>query len=111
MSNFFIDPEIARAKTLDTSFYTDLEIFQSAKEKLFAASWQFIGSTELVKEPGEAFPLTILEDYLDEPLVLCKDKNGTIRLLSNVCTHRGNIIVDKACKLVNLRCRYHGRLF
>jgi choline monooxygenase len=28
-----------------------------------------------------------------------------------VCTHRGNLIVDKPCKVNDLRCRYHGRRF
>ena len=28
-----------------------------------------------------------------------------------MCTHRGNIIVDKPCQLSHLRCRYHGRTF
>jgi choline monooxygenase len=111
MNKFYIDPVIARARTLDTSFYTDPELFQSTKEKLFASSWQFIGSTELLNEPGDVYPLTLLEDYLDEPLVLSRDKTGSIHLLSNVCTHRGNKIAEKACKMAHLRCRYHGRLF
>jgi phenylpropionate dioxygenase-like ring-hydroxylating dioxygenase large terminal subunit len=111
MPRFYIDPNIARATTLDTSFYTDPELFLTVKEKLFASSWQFIGNTELVNEPGSVYPCTLLENYLDEPLVLTRDKNNTVHLLSNVCTHRGNIIADGPCKLNNLRCKYHGRLF
>jgi choline monooxygenase len=111
MPQFYIDPNIAKAKTLDTSFYTDAQLFFAVKEKLFASSWQFIGNTELVKEPGDVYPFTLLENYLDEPLMLTKDKNNAVHLLSNVCTHRGNIIADKPCKLNNLRCKYHGRLF
>ncbi len=111
MSLFFIDPGIAKARTLDTSFYTDPQFFTAAREKLFASSWQFIGNTELVKEPGDVYPFTLLENYLDEPLVLTRDKENSVRLLSNVCTHRGNIIADKPCRVSNLRCKYHGRLF
>jgi choline monooxygenase len=111
MSAFSIDPNIAKAQTLDTSFYNDPLVFESAKEKLFAPSWQFIGNTDLVKEPGEVYPFTLLENYLDEPLVLTRDKGHSVHLLSNVCTHRGNIVADKPCKQTNLRCKYHGRLF
>jgi len=32
-------------------------------------------------------------------------------LLSNVCTHRGNIVADKPCNASHLRCKYHGRQF
>ena len=31
--------------------------------------------------------------------------------MSNVCTHRGNLMVYEPCKLNQLRCKYHGRLF
>lgn len=129
MPRFTIDPDIARARTLDTAFYTDPALFALAKEKLFAPSWQFIGDSHRVDGSGEgermagssdgertaisgdAWPFTLLEGYLDEPLVLVRDTFGTLRLLSNVCTHRGNIVVNEPCSLAHLRCRYHGRLF
>jgi choline monooxygenase len=111
MPRFFIHPDIAQARTPHTDLYTDPVLFKLAKEKLFAPSWQFIGDTGLVPSPGEAYPFTLLEGFLDEPLVLTKDENGTHRLLSNVCTHRGNLVVNEPCRLAHLRCRYHGRLF
>ncbi len=111
MNRFYTDPRIAAAKTLDTSFYTDPEVFETTKEKLFAASWQFVGSSDLVPIPGSAYPFTLLEPYLDEPLVLTRDKNNSINLLSNVCTHRGNLVATEPCSLNHLRCKYHGRQF
>lgn len=111
LPRFIIDPDIARATTLDTAFYTDPELFTLAKEKLFAPSWQFIGDDTLAAAAGDAFPLTLLEGYLEEPLVLVRDKDRELRLLSNVCTHRGNIVVNEQCSLTQLRCRYHGRVF
>ncbi len=109
--NFFVDENIARAKTIDTSFYTDKNLFEEMKERLFASSWQFIGNTELVKDNTDVYPFFLLENYIDEPLMLTRDKNNIVRLLSNVCTHRGNVVADKPCKSNNLRCKYHGRLF
>ena len=112
MSIFQVHPNIAKAKTIDTSIYTNEEYFELAKEKIFAPSWQFIGSKELVKFSGDVQPLTLLPGYLNEPLMLTKDINENIHCLSNVCTHRGNLVAYKACsKARNLRCKYHGRLF
>ena len=111
MPRFSVDPDISVAKTIDTDIYNRTEVFDQFREKIFAPSWQFIGSEELVKEAGEVCPFTLLPDYLDEPLVLTRDKMSELNLLSNVCTHRGNIIAEKPCKQANLRCRYHGRLF
>ena len=33
------------------------------------------------------------------------------KCLTNVCTHRANIIVHDRCNLTDLRCMYHGRKF
>jgi choline monooxygenase len=111
MPDFFVDPNIAKAQTIDTAFYTSPEVFEACKEKIFAPSWQFIGDEGIVKENGEVYPFTLLPGYLDEPLLLTRDKAGQLNLLSNVCTHRGNLVADKQCKLNDLRCRYHGRKF
>jgi choline monooxygenase len=111
MPDFFVDPDIFKAKTLDASFYTSAEVFEHCREKIFAPSWQFIGNEEMIEETGDVYPFTLLPDYLNEPLLLTKDKTGEINLLSNVCTHRGNIVAEKACKLSSLKCRYHGRMF
>ena len=43
--------------------------------------------------------------------LLTKDANQQIYCLSNVCTHRGTVLVGEACQSANLRCRYHGRQF
>jgi len=111
MRDFTVDPDIARAHTIHTDFYTSQEVFQECKEKIFSSAWQFIGNTELVNNNEDVFPFTLLEKFLDEPLLLSKDKSGSLHLCSNVCTHRGNIIVEKACSIPKLRCRYHGRTF
>ncbi len=111
MSRYSIDKNIAKAKTISTDFYTDPSVFEESKEKIFSKCWQLVGNTNMVKEPGECHPFTLLEKYIDEPLVLVKDKENEIRCLSNVCTHRGTIVVNGPCKVSKLRCRYHGRNF
>lgn len=108
---FHVDPDITRARTIDTAVYTDAGIFEVAKEKIFAASWQFVGHTDLVKEPGSVWPFTLLDQCLNEPLVLSRDQSGQLHCLSNVCTHRGNLLAYTPCKSSQLRCKYHGRVF
>jgi choline monooxygenase len=111
MTNFTVDPNIAKAKTLHTDFYKSQQVFEECKEKFFARSWQFIGSEDVVENVGDVHPFNLLPGYLDEPLLLTRDKSHQINLLSNACTHRGNLVADKACNTTNLRCRYHGRMF
>jgi choline monooxygenase len=108
---FHVDNDISQAKTLDTDFYLKEEFFQQSREKIFSSCWQFIGDTDQVKDKGWVTPVNLLENFMDEPLVISKDKNERLHCLSNVCTHRGNRIVEKPCKLTDIRCKYHGRRF
>lgn len=111
MGDFFIDKNIAKAKTIDTLFYKSEEYFQKSKERIFVPSWQFIGDTDRVAEPNSAYPFILLQNYLNEPLVLTRDAEGNVRCMSNVCTHRGNLLVPEPCKLKQIGCKYHGRQF
>jgi choline monooxygenase len=111
MSQFAIDDNIAKAKTLHTDFYTSPAHFEASKEMIFARSWQFAVDADKVNQPGSAYPFTLLPGYLNEPLLLTRDKEDNMHCLSNVCTHRGNLMVHEPCKLAQLRCRYHGRQF
>jgi choline monooxygenase len=109
--DFAIDSDIRRASTLPGYVYSDADYFELQKDRVFARSWQWIGDAAKVRAPGRVFPFTMLEGSLDEPLVLTADDQGVVRCLSNVCTHRGAIVVEGEGHLKSLRCRYHGRRF
>ncbi len=111
IEKYFIDPDIKKAETLPAHFYRSEEVFQRAKDEIFTKSWHFVGDSGIVKIPGSVYPFTILEGYLDEPLLLTRDHVDNIHCLSNVCTHRGNILVENPDVLKVMQCRYHGRRF
>ena len=104
-----VDKNIAQAETLSKEFYLSDSIFNTAKEKIFAPSWQLITHSTLLGE-ANVYPFTFLSDHLDEPLLITK--NGeTFHCFSNVCTHRAHLVETQSCKTKKLRCRYHGRTF
>lgn len=107
MSELKIDADIRRAETLSSRFYTDDSFFEASKEKIFARTWQFVGTADEIKNLK---PFTILENFLDEPVLFAK-QNDKLNCLSNVCTHRGKILIEKACAANKIRCGYHGRRF
>ncbi|MBI5915055.1 MAG: aromatic ring-hydroxylating dioxygenase subunit alpha [Bacteroidetes bacterium] len=106
-----IEENIRKASTLPGAFYRDKAVFETVKEKIFAATWHYVADAGVVKNPGDVHPFTLLPGVLDEPLVLARDREGHLRCLSNVCTHRGKIIVEQPGNLGMLRCGYHGRCF
>lgn len=106
-----IEKDIKRAHTLPSSFYSDPALFEQCKEKVFAKSWQYLTDSDSLKVPGTALPWTMLPGCIDEPLVLTRDSSDKLHCLSNVCTHRGNLLVEGECHVQSMRCRYHGRRF
>ncbi len=105
-----VNPDIARARTLDAAFYHDQQWLTRAREEIFVPSWQFIGDESLVPGIGSCHPFSLLPGLLNEPLLLTRDEEG-IHCMPNVCTHRGNLVVRESCTQPQLRCTYHGRLF
>jgi choline monooxygenase len=108
---YSVDPDITVASTIDSAFYRDEAAYALARERIFARTWQWVGDLADVATPGTLAPRALLPGLLDEPLLLARDAAGTLRCLSNVCTHRGNILVMAACKADQIRCGYHSRRF
>ena len=106
-----IDEDIRKASTLPGWVYTEPETYARIRERVFARSWQLVGDVDRVKVPGQVAPFTLLESLLDEPLLLTRDKADEIHCLSNVCTHRANLVSEHEGVEPFLRCRYHGRRF
>jgi choline monooxygenase len=111
LASLSVDPDIGRASTLPAWAYADPEVLAACRERVFAPSWQLVADTDRVKVPGRVLPFTLLEGLLDEPLLLTRDRSDRLHCLSNVCTHRGNLVAESEGVEQALRCRYHGRRF
>ena len=108
---YAVDADIRVAATLDAAFYRDEGAYAATRERVFARTWQWIGDLGDVAA-SESFALReLLSGLLDEPLLLARDAAGTLRCLSNVCTHRGNILVHGPGRGSHIRCGYHSRRF
>jgi choline monooxygenase len=110
-----VNEQIECAQTLASQFYTDPAILDIEKTRIFRRTWQLVGT--LSQNCGEVngFKRTISDpetfftaEVVGEPVVVVRDKRGTLRAFSNVCRHRaGPIALGSGCKSV-LRCAYHG---
>lgn len=111
MSQFSINDRIEEAETLPAEFYSNPDIFEQLKENIFVHSWHWIGEDSLVPLEGSVYPFTLLDGFLNEPLLITRDQSSNIHCLSNVCTHRANLVVQHPGKTRQLTCAYHGRIF
>jgi choline monooxygenase len=112
MNRFFVHQDISKAHTIHKAIYSDLAIFEVLKEKVFAHSWQFTTDMDQVPKVGDIFPFVFMDDCIPEPLMITRHQNQQLYCLSNVCTHRGNLLTHEKCHSPNgITCKYHGRRF
>ncbi|HLQ37746.1 MAG TPA: SRPBCC family protein [Planctomycetota bacterium] len=110
MTSSPIDPDVARARTPDGGCY-GAAAFAAQQQRLFPRTWHLAPIDRQAPEPGQVLPWTMLPGALDEPLLWTRADDGVVRCLSNVCTHRGNVLYDVAAARTVIRCGYHGRTF
>lgn len=113
-SDFVVDPDIRRAESLPPSAFTDPRIAELEREWVLNRSWCYVPQppdgarlSTVLRPPGSHMPFTLL----DMPLMLKRDSWGTLRCLSNVCTHAWNILVDEPGQSKAIVCGAHGRRF
>ena len=96
---------LERARTIPSSWYHDPAIYDLEKKAVFGSTWQMVGRTEQVAQPG-AF---ITADIAGEPILVIRDEKGVLRAFYNVCRHRaGRVAHECDGQTDRLRCRYHG---
>jgi len=106
-----VDEDVAKASTLPAAFYSDPAWFRATCDRVLARTWHLVADASEVPAAGSVRPLDLLPGALSEPLLLSTDEAGATRCLSNVCTHRGNVLVSEPCAEKAIRCGYHGRRF
>jgi choline monooxygenase len=110
-----VSERIECAQTLASRFYTDPSILEIEKARIFRRTWQLVGTLDHACGEVNGLQRTIADretfftaEVAGEPIVVVRDKEGTLRAFSNVCRHRaGPIALGSGCKNV-LRCGYHG---
>ena len=102
-----IDPDIAKAQTLPSRYYTDERVFSDIISG-FSGCWHFAAHESQLAEHN-VLPLDHIEHMIGEQMLLTRDE--IVRCVSNVCTHRGMLVATEPCSASTLRCGYHGRTF
>ncbi len=84
-------------------FYTSADLFELEKESVFLKSWICVGRADEIPEPGDFYTL----DIIGEPLIVVRTQDGSCKVLSNVCRHRGSVIMQGRGNSKKFSCPYH----
>jgi phenylpropionate dioxygenase-like ring-hydroxylating dioxygenase large terminal subunit len=96
---------VNKAKGLPNEHYISPEMFAEEKQSVLFKNWSGVGFGVDVPNPGDAKPI----DFLGMPLLMVRDRDGTIGVFQNTCRHRGMILVDEPKNIRGtIRCPYHS---
>ncbi|MGI9373067.1 MAG: aromatic ring-hydroxylating oxygenase subunit alpha [Hyphomicrobiales bacterium] len=96
---------VTTARGLPNSFYTNKEVFDLEKRAVFGNNWACIGFAKDVPNPGDAKPI----EFLDQPYLAVRGKDGEVRVFENICRHRGMILMTEPTSTKGvIRCPYHS---
>lgn len=99
--------DVNESCTLPPAFYTSEEFFEFEKEAIFGHEWFCVGRTSQIPNVGDFFTRT----FLDEPLIIVRDKEGAVRVLSAVCQHRGMVVAEGEGNCSKFTCLYHHWIY
>lgn len=100
-----LEESLQQGFTLPAEWYTDQAVFNAERARIFRRSWQFVGFSEQLAEPGCFFSARVG----DTPLVLTRDLDSVLHAFINVCRHRGSeLVLAESGRRQTLQCHYHA---
>jgi phenylpropionate dioxygenase-like ring-hydroxylating dioxygenase large terminal subunit len=93
-----------QARAMPKSVYTSPEFAADEQEHIFAKDWLCAGRADSLKAPGDYLTMEIS----GEPIIVLRDRSGSLRAMSNVCRHRMSILLEGRGNTRSIICPYHA---
>ena len=87
--------------------FWDPEFYRFELDAIWGHDWFCIGRVTDIPDPGAYYTITVG----NEPLLIVRQKDGTVRVMSNVCQHRGQLLVVGNGKVDRIRCPMHSWVY
>ena len=94
------DPQHA----LPNAVYRDPVVLEAEMAGIWHGDWVFVTIEDAVAAPGDQLPLVVG----NQPVLLMRNQQGELRALSNLCAHRGTLLVGRPANAKRIQCPYHA---
>jgi phenylpropionate dioxygenase-like ring-hydroxylating dioxygenase large terminal subunit len=94
---------LASAWTLPPRAYTDAAVWTHEVASIFRRDWICVARSSQVPEPGDHLAV----DLVDQPVLVLRDDDGSLRAMSNVCLHRSMPLASGPGNARWIVCPYH----
>lgn len=93
-----------QAHAMPKSLYTSEAFLAQEQKHIFAQDWLCAGRAETLANPGDYLTMQIA----GEPVIVLRDRDGSIRAMSNVCRHRMSTLLQGRGTTRAIVCPYHA---
>lgn len=97
-------PGVRATHAMPGEFYTSPAFAELERTKVFRRTWVCVGHVGEIPAKGDYYTT----DVAGEPLVVQRNGQGDIRVMSNVCRHRGNLVATGKGNAKLHVCAYHA---
>ena len=84
--------------------YRNAEWLALEKDRIWHGDWVFAATEDMLATPGDKVPVLIG----DQPVLLLRDQAGDLAAVSNLCAHRGTLLIDQPTNARRIQCPYHA---
>jgi len=96
---------LTEARGLPNEHYVSEDVYQEEKREILFKNWASIDVGSSIPNAGDAKPI----DFMGMPLLIVRDRDGSISVFQNTCRHRGMVLVQEPTKVRGvITCPYHG---
>ena len=82
----------------------DADAAAADQAAIWRGGWVFVATSDQVADPGDHLPI----DVGGQPVILLRSQDGELRALSNLCAHRGTLLIDEPGTMKRFQCPYHA---
>jgi benzoate/toluate 1,2-dioxygenase alpha subunit len=108
LADAVVDDPDAGLFRVNRRIFTDADIFELEMKHIFEGNWVYLAHASQIPHPGDYFTTHIGR----QPVVITRDRNGTLHCLVNACAHRGAMLCRrKTDNRMTLTCPFHGWTF
>lgn len=91
-------------RALPAAAYRNAEWLALEKDRIWHGDWVFAATEDMLATPGDKVPVLIG----DQPVLLLRDQAGDLAAVSNLCAHRGTLLIDQPTNARRIQCPYHA---
>ena len=84
--------------------FRDTTWFEAELDNIWHDDWVFVATEQHLAQPGDQVPVMVGR----QPVLVLRNESGELVAVSNLCAHRGTLLVEESTNAKRIQCPYHA---